>query len=309
VDHQLGQILGTPQPTSSVRAPGATATPAITALPSTIPATPGGPVPAGLLPSLGGAAADLPRTYADGCHLGFADTTSGTCTYGDRTSSTVVVLFGDSHAAQWFPALERLATGNHWRLVSLTKSACAPADITVWNSSQKRGYTECDTWRTSAMKRIAGLHPDLVVLSNSRYLLAINGSPVDATDRQSLWDAALTRTLTQLAADAAHVVLIGDSPRPAGDPPVCLSAHMKNVLACANPRADAVDPVYLDAQERVAAATGVTMIDPTPLICPSEPCPVVVGSLLVYRDTHHMTAHYAAAIAPYLGALLPRLGP
>ena len=271
--------------------------------------TPGGPVPANLLPSLGGAADDLPRTYGDGCHLGFSDITSGTCTYGDRTSSTTVVLFGDSHAAQWFPALERLAAKDDWRLVSLTKSACAPADITVWNSSLKRGYTECDTWRTNALKRIATLKPDLVILSNSRYDLAIDGGPVDATLRQPLWDAALTRTLKKLAADAPHVVLIGDSPRPAGDPPVCLSAHLKNVLACANPMADAVDPQYLVAQARVAAATGVEMIDPTPLICPSEPCPVVVGSLLVYRDTHHMTAHYAAAIAPYLAALLPALGP
>jgi hypothetical protein len=51
------------------------------------------------------------------------------------------------------------------------------------------------------------------------------------------------------------------------------------------------------------------MLDPTPLICPADPCPVVVGSLLVYRDTHHMTAHYAASIAPFLAKLLPKLGP
>jgi len=37
--------------------------------------------------------------------------------------------------------------------------------------------------------------------------------------------------------------------------------------------------------------------------------PVVIGRVLVYRDTHHLTATFSAAIAPYLAARLPALGP
>ena len=42
------------------------------------------------------------------------------------SSKTTVVLFGDSHAMQWFPALNGLAKEHDWRLVGLTKAACPP---------------------------------------------------------------------------------------------------------------------------------------------------------------------------------------
>ena len=105
--------------------------------------------------------------YSDGCHVDASATAPGACVYGDPSSSTRVVLFGDSHAAQWFPALERLAVEHGWRLESMTKSACATADATVWNRIVKRAYTECDEWRQAALDRIAAEHPALVVVSNS----------------------------------------------------------------------------------------------------------------------------------------------
>ena len=39
----------------------------------------------------------------------------------------------------------------------------------------------------------------------------------------------------------------------------------------------------------------------------SRRCPLVVGDLLVYRDTNHMTTAYARSLAPLLGRVLPRL--
>jgi hypothetical protein len=44
-----------------------------------------------------------PQMYADGCHLTFPETQTPECVYGNRSSETTVVLFGDSHAMQWFP--------------------------------------------------------------------------------------------------------------------------------------------------------------------------------------------------------------
>ena len=67
-------------------------------------------VPANLRPSLRGARSDLPAIYHDGCHLDAAVTKPGPCVFGDPASPTTVVLFGDSHAAQWFPAFDAVAT-------------------------------------------------------------------------------------------------------------------------------------------------------------------------------------------------------
>jgi peptidoglycan/LPS O-acetylase OafA/YrhL len=71
-----------------------------------------------------------PRMYADGCHLDLTEVESPECVYGNPSSDTTVVLFGDSHAMQWFPALNSLARERNWRLVGFTKSACPPPRCT-----------------------------------------------------------------------------------------------------------------------------------------------------------------------------------
>ena len=108
---------------------------------------------------------------------------------------------------------------------------------------------------------------------------------------------------------APHVVLICDTPRSGVDPPVCLSAHLGNVLACATPSASALDPVYLAAESAAASSAGATFLDPTSLVCPTEPFPAIAGNVLIYRDHQHLTAVFAAALAPYLRPGLPGLGP
>ncbi|GAB3999791.1 hypothetical protein GCM10029992_29610 [Glycomyces albus] len=69
------------------------------------------------------------------------------CTYGEAGSETEVALLGDSHAASWFPALERLSEENGWELTLYTKSAC-PAPMIAKNAKVVGGrYTECEEWR------------------------------------------------------------------------------------------------------------------------------------------------------------------
>jgi hypothetical protein len=262
-------------------------------------------VPANLEPPLARARDDNPIVYTDGCHLGFAQTTFGDCVYGDASSQTTVVLFGDSHAAQWFPALEQLANADHLRLVSLTKSACSAADVHVWNTTLLRTYTECDTWRANVMTRIAAEHPALVVVSEDRaYQVTVNGAPVDVAQAMTTWNAGLETTLTQLRAISGTVALLGDSPRSTVDPPVCLSAHLDDSVDCATPLSKAVDRSWMAAEQSVAAAAGVRYVDSTPLVCPSDPCPVVIGRVLVYRDQDHLTATYSAILARRLGLAL-----
>jgi peptidoglycan/LPS O-acetylase OafA/YrhL len=296
---------GGPSPTTTDSAPPPSPTPV-----PTLPPLQPGPVPADLVPSLAGALNDLPVTYADGCHLDQSSTVPGPCVYGDPASPTTVVLFGDSHAAQWFPALQRLATKHDWRLVSLTKSGCTAAKVTVWDSIDKRPYTECDTWRQNALARIAAEKPELVIVSSSRaFQVMVNGQPDTAADHPDLWTAGLRKTLATLHQSAANVVLIGDTPRSTADPPSCLSQHLSDATACAVSYADAVDAVQVALQAHAASATGTDFIDPTPWVCSTDPCPAVFGRFLVYRDQGHLTATYARGLANELYAALPPIGP
>ncbi len=125
--------------------------------------------PANLRPSLRGARGDLPAIYNDGCHLDAAVTTPGPCTFGDPTSTTTVALFGDSHAAQWFPALAQLADQHRWRLLVLTKKGCPTASISVFSPMVNRELRECDAWRINVAARLAAEQPDLLLMSSYRY--------------------------------------------------------------------------------------------------------------------------------------------
>jgi len=53
----------------------------------------------------------------------------------------------------------------------------------------------------------------------------------------------------------------------------------------------------------VAAAEGqpgVTVVDMNDLFCRDGSCTPVVGGVVGYRDSHHITATYATTLAPYL---------
>jgi len=87
------------------------------------------PLPPNLKPSLKNATSIKPRSYSDGCHRMKGQTTVKTCIYGATSGARSVVLFGDSHAAMWLPALDSIAARRGWKLYSMTKSACPVAKV------------------------------------------------------------------------------------------------------------------------------------------------------------------------------------
>jgi hypothetical protein len=301
---ELGGLATTHAPDFS---PGPGTSPPADEPQRTFPRPPGGPVPAGLIPSLDLARDDIPAIYDNGCHLSQQASTIPPCVFGARDASTAVVLFGDSHAAQWFPALEQLAIERSWRLVSLTKSGCTPASITVWNSGLKRASTECDEWRDRVLDRVAAERPALVIVASSHpYPSAGVDGPTPA-DGGVAMAAGLRAILAALVPLSESVALIADTPKFELDPPDCLSAHLDDTLACAEPRGEMVDLAWLETEATIARDLGLAFVDPTDWACPTDPCPTIVGRYLVYRDRHHLATHYVIALRERLVAELPSL--
>jgi hypothetical protein len=52
------------------------------------------------------------------------------------------VLFGDSHAAQWFPAVENIASSQGYKLFSFTKTSCPAIDVPRSNKGAFK-YSKC----------------------------------------------------------------------------------------------------------------------------------------------------------------------
>jgi peptidoglycan/LPS O-acetylase OafA/YrhL len=263
-------------------------------------------VPGNLVPTLAAAAGQELAPQADGCHQTLESAaTRPACVYGPAAATRTVVVVGDSHALQWFPAFAELAGRNGWRLVSLTRSSCPPAGLVIRNSRMKRRYTECEDWRRWALGRIDKLRPDLVVVAtNTNYPGMLLGHPADP---DKLWSDAWAGLFARLRAAARHVVLLADTPTLSTDPLDCLGSHGRDIIACTEPAATVLrDPAWRAEVQDAARRAAVPVVDPTPWLCGRD-CPLVVGNLLVYRDTNHLTGAYAEMLSPLLGASLPQL--
>jgi hypothetical protein len=273
----------------------------------TRPPTADEPVPANLRPSLQSAANDYPKAYLDGCNVQLTGKPSvGTCLYGDLTSSTTIALFGDSHALNWFPAVARIAQAHQWRLLNLTMSACSPADIAIYVPAWKRISTECINWRRQAVSRLIQTRPAIILVSGTRGFAVADsaGHVLTGVARTQAWQAGMQRTLARLTPAAGPVVVLGDTPISSVDPPTCLAQHPGSTLACATPVATAINQAWTDIERAAAAKANVAYVDPSLMVCPSSPCPAVIGRILVDRNQGHLTATFAATLWLKLEAAL-----
>jgi len=230
-----------------------------------------------------------PAVYGDNCHVNYGETKSGYCTYGDKTSSTTIVLYGDSHAAQWFPGLEQLAIQKHFILISLTKSACPSVDAPRPDQGAFKNV-HCEKWRENSIARIKAIHPAAVIVSSFQYFTPRAGY----SDRDKWWSDGQRRLLTSLKGSSDHLIYLSDTPRPLRDIPSCLASR---------------DSTRCDSTEKslVKVVQGFQVIDPTPWLCSSY-CPAIIDSIVAYRDASHISVAMARHLLPELEAALTKNG-
>ena len=251
-------------------------------------------VPADMRPGLRAVAGDQAAVYGDGCHLDAGEVHAKECIYGDAGAPRVV-WFGDSHAAQWFPALLGWAEESGMAVESHTKSSCAATMAQpVLNGVE---YWQCEAWRAEVLQRIAEDPPELVVISN---LADTNGQ--GSADDLGYWEEGLGELL---AAIPTRVVVIADTPYFDFTPSVCLSGNLGDTLACARAREEVLFPKVQAAERAAAERYGAGYLDMNDYLC-GDVCAPVLGDVLVYRDGHHITATFSAALAEVLGEGLER---
>jgi peptidoglycan/LPS O-acetylase OafA/YrhL len=243
---------------------------------------------------------DRPKADVDHCQVPAGATTPVACTFGDPQGSTTVALVGDSKAMQWLPALEEAAATRGWRVVTYGKSSCAFSDARAAQAGA--AYPECDAWNAAVMDALRADPPDVVVTSG----VAASAWTGSGTERQPLVDGYASRWTT-LADAGVPVVVVGDSPVSPDDLDVCAARHPTELTRCSFDTASAVAPSGLAVQRDAvatasAAGADVRLLDLTPMICPGEQCPVVIGHVAVHRAGDHVTATYAATLAPQVAA-------
>lgn len=259
-------------------------------------------VPSNLDPPLANAPADKAAVFVNGCVRSWRDVGQGECATADVASPTTVALIGDSHAAMWNPALQRVAEERHWRLETLAKVTCPLQDLRITSPYLGREYTECEQWRGQIMGRMTAEHPRLVVLDMSRRY----GADFGFTSYDPAWIDTLGHTVAQLRRTGATILVLGPAPDPGSPAPTCLSAHLDDAGACAPTRSAAVNDDGIAAERAATTGNGGHYADLTDLFCTTDRCPMIVGNALVFRDDNHVTTEYAQLLAPVMGALADR---
>jgi peptidoglycan/LPS O-acetylase OafA/YrhL len=264
-------------------------------------------LPRDLTPALARASASSPRD--GGCLVPPAsrfvsDNIGRGCErHGDVTGSRVMVLFGDSHAQQWFDAVDTIARKRGWRLVVFTKTDCGPALGKVNKVGTTIPYAECDQWRLRALDRIQQLRPAVVVMSARNR----EGGPLDveaSAGPDQDWASAWAATVTRIKRAGALPVVIPDTPVTHYDVPRCLASHPSAVNRC---HLDVFGSLFLPRQRIVRAlvqAHGGRVVDSTAWFCTPTICPAVIGDTVVYRDDNHLTSAYAKQLVGVLDEAL-----
>lgn len=230
-------------------------------------------------------AKDLPTIYADLCLLRFDDVVQPACIYGAVNGTKTVVLFGDSHAANWFTPLDIVAREHGWRLLVRIKAACSPVEgATMSRGWNRTPYPECEAWRRQAIAEIAGLRPDLIIVASAT--------------RSTV--AAETDVLNRLA--GSPLVVMRGTPVLPENPLRCL-AEGSSPERCVWPVAPAVYGRY-PATSQEQMPRGARIVDLNHAVCPAGTCRAVTGARVLMVDNQHLTASFSATLAGALGATL-----
>lgn len=237
---------------------------------------------------------DLPVMAPEGCFVGITGDEVGVCEGGDPEGGLTVALLGDSHAGMWVTALDEIGRDRGWRVISLSKSSCPPTlGMRVPRAGQASGYEQCHRYQENVEEVLAEHRPDLVLLSSAAY-------SVDP----GVMAEALAARVDALAAEGMPAALIRDVPRPPFDVPDCLVAHPDKVRECAFDRQESLDRAGTGHDELTALRPALPVVDLNDAICPAQTCSPVVGGVVVWRDTNHLSATYVHSLRALLEAQL-----
>lgn len=271
--------------------PGAFVRVADTAHPGAVARLPGyGPVPSASIspgPEVRG------TDWAPGggrCRTSHLDAALDVCGEPDGASRFTVVVVGDSHIEQLLPAIRPIVDERHGEVVTMLRGAC-PFSTT---SDTVPGDAGCAAWNRAAMSEIHAMRPALVVT------LASHDARSARTEETP---PGFVNAWRDLDRSGIPVLAIRDNPRLPFSPTACVDARATDPGSCAAPR----DPLIAKEQPWTRAEplpVNVTFLDLSDAYCSEAICPAVVGNVLIYLDTNHVSATFGRTAAPFVAPAL-----
>lgn len=201
--------------------------------------------------------------------------------------SATVVLAGGSHAGHWAETFRQLAGRHRWELLVVDRSSC-PFGEPVDPSD-----TACATWQDNFISWLedTGREIDLVVTPGSR-LQASRGEFI-MPGAQERWQ--------QITDAGSRLLLLRGTPRGDRNVATCLGEGTAPD-DCGPPVEQIASDSPLNEHTMPEGASTVDVIDH---VCPAvredaERCDAVVGNVVIWHDSHHLTNAYAGTMVPIM---------
>ena len=233
------------------------------------------------------ATADVPKLYADGCQVAQPSVEVLSCDYGDTKSKKIIALVGDS---RWFSVRRPSRHGQETAGGFAPRQASCPGTPT--RSATRMRPTPPASPGVSC--------PHLLTGKQTAVLTGIRSAAYDVKtgeEEQSLMVDGYVDYWSALAKAKVPVVAIADTPQPGKIVYECVLNHHDDLMtACKGDWNRGTGTAALEAA--VKQVPTARFVDLNPWICPAEQCWPVIGGVLVYRQGSHITATYAASLAP-----------
>ena len=232
------------------------------------------------------------------------------CVGGDPTSTTDVVLVGDSHAGAWFHAVSDAARSDGLRLIGVSEPGCPAISVEV-AAITPIDTQECVDLRQKFQGLLADLKPKALILTqHDGYLGSIldrNGMVPSKDMQVNLWQQAYASFLTTLQIRHISPAVILDNPTLPWEPSACV-AQKGSVSACEPSRTEAlsVSRPLQTAELQVLRRQGVPYFAPDTVLCNSEGCPLELKGQAVYMDLNHLSPEATQDMEPQLRVLLQK---
>ncbi len=276
--------------------------------------------------------------FRDECHVSGSETElpgSESCVYDYGNKKAI--LWGDSHADHYMPALETWAEKDHISLRQISKSACPPlvGDFTVYRSFDgiSTKYGTCLSSNEKVLATIDNEKTEVVVLAGrwetyfangmieppETYFIDSEAVRQDSEETERIFKKYFTEMVFKLTENAHEVIILGQMPEFPNHPPECYleaeTPFKRWVYNDIHPSTDIcslavdmIEPSLLRSREflqQLGSMENVFFFDPVLYMCNDSSCEAKQNEKIIYRDSNHLNLEGARFLRPILAEILP----
>lgn len=208
------------------------------------------------------------------------------CVFGSDDARKTVVMIGGSHVSQWWSAFEEMAKDYDWKLVLLERLDCQLGLDEDIHDPHLDISPYCIEWNRNAVNYIREIEPDLVVTL---------GTSQKFDDPEQIRES---QKAAWYELEDTSLLLLRDNPRFDERPIECLEEKMQtdslNDLSDCEISMDLFN--YSQTFDHVQSAgfpQNSYYLDTAEILTVDRHFVPVIGNVIVWRDSHHITDLYA----------------